>query len=80
MLREALAIAIEIGGRQAEGKRNANLGTVFHSAAENEKAKEYYEKALAIAIEIGDRKEEGIINANLRAVFHSAAENQRAME
>ena len=76
---KALAIAIEIGDRQEEGKRNGNLGTVFRSLGEYQKAKEYYKKAFAIAMEIGNRKEEGIINANLRAVFHSTAENQKAM-
>ena len=61
---KALAIAIEIGDRQEEGKRNGNLGQVFCSLGEYQMAKECYGKALAIAIEIGDTKEEGIINAN----------------
>ena len=63
-------IAIEIGNRK-KGIINANLGAVFHSTAENQKAMEYCEKVLAIAIEIGNRQEEGTRNGNLGAVFES---------
>ena len=59
---------------------NGNLGAMFHSLSEYQKAKEYHEKALAIAIEIGDKRGEGNINGNLGAVFDSRCEYQKAKE
>ena len=77
---KALAIAIEIGDRQAEGKRNGDLGTLFRSMGEYQKAKECFGRALAIAIEIGDRKKEGTTNGNLGTVYESLGEYQKAKE
>ena len=71
---------IEIGDRNGEGTTYANLGTVFYSLEEYQKAKEYHEKALAIAIEIGDSHGEGRILGNLGSVFHSLGEYQKAKE
>ena len=36
--KKAFAIAMEIGNRKEEGIISANLGAVFHSTAENQKA------------------------------------------
>ena len=58
-LEKALAIATEIGDREAEAACHGNLGTVFRSLSDYAKANEYLEKALTIAIKNGDRKGEG---------------------
>ena len=47
-----------------------NLGTVFHSLGQNDKAKEYLQKALVIRTEIGDRKGVAADYGNLGTVFY----------
>ena len=42
-----------------------NLGTVFQSLGEYDKAREYLEKALAIIVEIGDKEGEAADYGNL---------------
>nr|XP_058964581.1 tetratricopeptide repeat protein 28-like [Pocillopora verrucosa] len=104
-LEKALAIAIEIGDKleegtsievgdkRGEGNINVNLGNIFNSFGEFQKAKEYHGKALVIAIEIGDKRGEGTIygnlgvvpgegtsNGNLGVVFNSLGEYQKAKE
>ena len=49
---------IQIGDKQGEASSYGNLGTVFQSLGEYDKAKDYLEKALAIKIEIGDKQGE----------------------
>ena len=46
---------IEIGDSEKEGTAYVNLGAVFESLVEYQKAKVYEEKGLAIAIKFGDR-------------------------
>ena len=65
---------------QGEGTLYGNLGVLFRSLGEYQKAKEYHEKALAIATQIGDRKEEGKLYGNLGLVFRSLGEYQKAKE
>ena len=48
-----------------------NLGTVFQSVGEYDKAREYHEKALAIRVEIGDKEGEAADYGNLGIVFQS---------
>ena len=47
-----------IGDKNGEASSYGNLGTVFKSLGEYEKAKEHLEKALAIKIQIGDKNGE----------------------
>ena len=75
-----LAVAIETGDRRGEGTTNRNLGNLFHSLGEYQRAKEYQEKALAIVIEIGDRKGEETTCGHRGTVFRSLGEYQRAKE
>ncbi|XP_022808900.1 tetratricopeptide repeat protein 28-like [Stylophora pistillata] len=77
---KALAIAIEVGDRQKEGRMNRRLGNVFYYLGEYKKSKEYAEKALAIMIEIGDKHEEGATYECLGGVFNSLGKNQNAKE
>lgn len=59
----AVAIAIETGNRREDGRLYGNLGTVFQSLGEYQKAKEHYDKALAIATEMNDKEGEARQNA-----------------
>ncbi|PFX12539.1 Tetratricopeptide repeat protein 28 [Stylophora pistillata] len=75
---KALAIAIEVGDRQQEGRINGNHGTVLSSLGEYQKAKEYHEKALAIAIENGDRNSEGSEYLHLGKDYADLGKNLQA--
>ena len=79
-LEKALAIAIEIGDRQGEGRCYGNLGSVSSYFGDYVKANEYLEKALAIAIEIGDRQGEGSRYGNLGTVSSSLGDYVKANE
>ena len=74
------AIAIEIGNKHREVASHGNLGNVFNSLGEFQKAKEHHEKALAIAIEIGDKGVEATTNGNFGNVFFILGEYQKAKE
>ena len=67
----------EIGDRKGEAADYGNLGTLFHSLGEYEKAKEYTEKALAIRKQIGDRKGEAADYGNLGTLFYLLANTKR---
>ena len=49
--------------------RYGNLGTVFISLGQYDKAKEHLEKALAVQIEIGNKEGEATSYGNLGTVF-----------
>ena len=57
-----------------------NLGTVFISLGEYNKAKEYLEKALAIKTRIVDKQGEAAIYSNLGTVFMLLREYDKAKE
>ena len=54
-LQKSLAIQKEIGDRNGEAACYTNLGIVYQSVGEYEKAMEHLQKSLAIQKEIGDR-------------------------
>ena len=55
ILRKHLSSKKGIGDKRGEARLYGNLGTVFISLGECDKAKEYLEKALAIKKEIRDK-------------------------
>jgi len=60
-----LKVAKEIGDRNGEGRGYGNIGIVYDSLGDYQKATEYHEKDLKIAQEIGDRAGEGAAYGNL---------------
>ena len=79
-LQKALVIKSEIGDREGEATAYGNLGTVFHSLGQYDKAIEYLQKALIIRTEIGDRKGEATDYGNLGTVFQSLGQYDKAKE
>ncbi|KAL9987571.1 hypothetical protein ACROYT_G001904 [Oculina patagonica] len=77
---ESIDERIEIGDRKGEPIDYGNLGIVFQSLGEYDKAKEYLEKALAIRVKIGDREGEAADYGNLGTVFQSPGEYVKAKE
>ena len=66
--------------KEGEAADYGNLGTVFQSLGQYDKAKEYLEKALAIRIQIGDKKGEASSYGNLGTVFQSLGQYDKAKE
>ncbi|XP_066025047.1 tetratricopeptide repeat protein 28-like, partial [Pocillopora verrucosa] len=77
---KALVIRTEIGDRKGVATTYGNLGTVFHSLGQYDKAKEYHQKALVIRTEIGDREGVATDYGNLGTVFHSLGQYHKAKE
>ncbi|XP_020606616.1 tetratricopeptide repeat protein 28-like [Orbicella faveolata] len=83
---KAINITKEIGDKKneaytdEEGEANSygNLGKVFTSLGDYDKAKEYLEKALAIRIQIADKEGEANSYGNLGPVFTSLGEYDKA--
>ncbi|CAH3168932.1 unnamed protein product [Pocillopora meandrina] len=76
----ALAITTKIGDRSGEASCYGNLGTVFVSLGQYDKAEEYLQKALVITTEIGDRQNEASCYGNLGTVFKSIGQYDKAEE
>ena len=68
-LQKALVIKTEIGDRKGEATCYGNLGAVFNSLGQYDKAKEYLQKALLISTGIGAEEGEAANLANLGTVF-----------
>ena len=79
-LEKALVIRTEIGDREGEATDYGNLGTVFHSLGQYDKAVEYLQKALAIKSKIGDRRGEASCYGNLGTVFQTLGQYDNARE
>ena len=83
-LMEAYITAINlmkpIGNTQNQARCYQNLGTLFQSIGQYDKAREYQKKALAISITIGDRDGEATSYANLGTLFRSLGQYGKARE
>ena len=77
---KALVIKQEIGDRRGEAACYGNLGGVYISVGEYEKAEEYQKKALVIRKEIGDRKGEAICYGKLGTLSRSLGRCAKAKE
>ncbi|WP_149988953.1 tetratricopeptide repeat protein, partial [Microcystis aeruginosa] len=68
---QSLAITREIGDRGGEAKSYNNLGNVYYSLGEYQKAIDFCQQSLAITREIGDRGGEAKSYNNLGNVYYS---------
>ncbi|MGI9179635.1 MAG: tetratricopeptide repeat protein, partial [Longimicrobiaceae bacterium] len=57
-----------------------NLGSVYNSLGQRQKALEYYEQALPIREEVGDRQGLAVTLNNLGGVYDSLGQRQKALE
>ncbi|XP_066030021.1 G-protein-signaling modulator 1-like [Pocillopora verrucosa] len=62
------------------GKLLRNLGNLFESLGQYDKAEEYLQRALVIKTEIGDRNGKATCYGNLGTVFHSLGQYAKARE
>ena len=72
-------ITKEIGDSKVEAACYRNLGHVFQSVGEYDKAREHLEKSLLITKEIGDREGEAVSYGKLGAVY-AVGEYDKARE
>ncbi|XP_022798954.1 tetratricopeptide repeat protein 28-like [Stylophora pistillata] len=70
----------EIGDRKGESASYGNLGAVFRSLGEYQKAKVYHVRALTIAKEIGSRERKSASYGGLGVLFQSLGDYQKAKE
>ena len=73
-------MAKEIGDRAGKGEAYGNLGNVYQSLGDYQKATKYHEKHLKIAIEIGDRAGEGGAYGNLGNAYHPLGDYRKTLE
>jgi CHAT domain-containing protein/Tfp pilus assembly protein PilF len=77
---EALQLYREIGDRRNEGAMLNNIGFVYYSLGEMQKALGYYNQALTILRAVGDRNTEATTLSNIGVVYSHLGEKQRALE
>ena len=75
-----MKISIEIGDQAGEGGAYGNLGDVYSSLGDYQKATEYHEKHLKIALEIGDRAGEGGAYGSLGNSLYSLGDFRKAID
>lgn len=68
-LERAIAIAQELGDKQAEGATSGTLGAAHADLGQEKKAISYFEQALKIAQSIGNKPDEGATLANLAVLY-----------
>ena len=78
ILRKPLPSKYKLVTKREKPVRYGNLGSVFQSLGQYDKAKEYLEKALAIKIQIGDKEGEASSYGNLGSVFQSLGQYDKA--
>ncbi|MFM7791819.1 MAG: tetratricopeptide repeat protein, partial [Microcystis panniformis] len=77
---QSLAITREIGDRGSEATSYGNLGNVYDSLGEYQKAIEFYQQSLAITREIGDRGGEAVSWFNLGLTYDKLKRISEAKE
>jgi CHAT domain-containing protein len=69
-----------VGDRSVEAKTLNNVGAVYRTLGENQKALEYYNQALPLHRAVGDRGGEATTLTNIGAVYRTLGEKQKALE
>ncbi|MDJ0537813.1 MAG: tetratricopeptide repeat protein, partial [Microcystis sp. M53603_WE2] len=77
---QSLAITRKIGDRGGEAKSYNNLGNVYYSLGEYQKASEFHQQSLAIFREIGDRGGEANAWFNLGVTYYKLKRISEAKE
>ncbi|HEX8686162.1 MAG TPA: CHAT domain-containing tetratricopeptide repeat protein, partial [Pyrinomonadaceae bacterium] len=76
----ALALRRAVGDRRGEAYTLNNLGVVYESLGEKQKALDYHNQALPLRRAVGDRNGEASTLMSLGVVFYSLGERQKALD
>ena len=77
---QCLKSAKDAGDRKGEGEAYRNLGNIFYSLAEFQKAIDYHEQYLTITKEVGDKAGEGKAYGNLGINYDSLGDFRKAAD
>ena len=77
---QCLKSAKDVGDRKGEGEAYRNLGNIFYSLAEFQKAIDYHEQYLTITKEVGDKAGEGKAYGNLGINYDSLGDFRKAAD
>ena len=77
---QSLKSAKDVGDRKGEGEAYRNLGNIFYSIAEFQKAIDYHEQYLMITKEVGDKAGEGKAYGNLGINYGSLGDFRKAAD
>ena len=75
-----MSIAKETGNRKSQGNAYFNLGIVYQSLGDSNKAIKLYELAISITKETGDRKSQGQSYINLGDTYESLGDLKKGIE
>lgn len=77
---EALLLWQAIGDSHSEAITLNNIGLVYNSLGENQKALDFHTRALPLRRAVGDRNGEATTLNNIGLVYYSLGENQKALD
>ncbi|HXI89926.1 MAG TPA: tetratricopeptide repeat protein [Blastocatellia bacterium] len=77
---QALQLYRDIGDRGSEGSTLNNVGFVYQSLGDNQKALEYYNQALPVLHDAGDRTGEARTLSNIGLIHSNLGDRQKALE
>jgi CHAT domain-containing protein/Flp pilus assembly protein TadD len=77
---EALLICRDIGNRSGEAIALNNLGLVYYSLGEKQKALDFYTQALPLLRAVGDRRTEATTLNNIGTAYDALGEKQKALD
>src|SRR6266404_6304748 len=77
---QALQLYRGIGDRGSEGSTLNNVGFVYQSLGDNQKALEYYNQALPVLRDAGDRSGEARTLSNIGLIHSNLGDRQKALE
>ena len=77
---EAILIYRELGYRTGEARILNNIGFIYSSLGEKQKALDYYSRALSIYQETGDRAGEATTLNNISLIYSSLGEKQKGLD
>ncbi|NEP85933.1 MAG: tetratricopeptide repeat protein, partial [Okeania sp. SIO2C2] len=75
-----LPVMQEVGNRSGEAYALNNIGLVYHSTSQPQKALEYYEQALPVMQEVGNRSGEATTLNNIGELYRNIGQPQKALE
>ena|ERR1035437_8618304 len=77
---QALPMFRALGDRGGEATTLNNLGQLYATLGEQQKALEYFQQVLPILRALGDRRSEATILTNIGAIYSSLGEKQKGLQ